>query len=885
MKIIRKITGVCIFSTVLYRLSFGVTVSFDPSATGSAINPRNLAGTCLPIWNNTQVYRDIKKGLSMSNYRLFRFPNGSLSNGYHWNGSGLYTADGVWVSDSATYKPGFEGMTRYRGTSVNSGGNKGLSNITDGDTATFWRSDELISGSAPYFYLEFPRSTIVDSIVIFWGNRYAVDFTVDYLVSSAPYPGPFKYSDDMWKTQKQVTGNAMAVFAGALPSMGVWYVRVMASKFMPQEKSVEVREVYLYAQGKQVSVNVKQYTGSGAGDQTRVIALSTHEGNDVRPDYKGVAWDFETFMKYIQSISDSSVPVICVNYGTGTPQEAAAWVYFANAVKKYNIRYWQIGNEMDGEWEEGGPVNALMYAEKYLKFAIAMKQVDSTIKIFGPLMSNADFYVKNSGVFDGKSWVRTFIDTVGALEKANGKKYCDGVDFHSYPYWSTSPVAAALMQKVDYVYDQSDSLRSWIGRSLLAPDSVYVMLSEFNSSVVQSDLLQKTSNGIFVANMYAGFAQKFGDRAMSVFWDSFEDMSAGPNGTFGGLSLFNVVTKSYVSSFVKAPSAAYWALFTAQNLWINPEKQNSMVAGAFTRSDKVRAYGIKTDADFRALLFNVSFVAETLSCSLAVNTYGRADVFTWGETQFKWNGANKSAVAFPNCGPVSYSTAAAARNEIVVPAQSMCVVRYHTADSVGAAPKFVHVGAQDPNITPRRALVVCGSVYGGTDIVHNVDYAFDSAKAFAGPVKSLDSGYDGPFESFFDSLSTAGLKTGPHVLYLRARTGPSAFAIDSVVFGLNTAIDFKISQGDRGRLQEKRSMERIEFTLNALQYAGQIKAQVFALDGKSVKDLECRKQNAHIVFRWSGNDAKDKRVTPGIYILVIRSAGSVVYKKPIVMSR
>jgi hypothetical protein len=55
------------------------------------------------------LYKDIKKGLSMSNYRLFRFPNGSMSNGYHWNGSGSYTADGIWVSDSATFKPGLYG--------------------------------------------------------------------------------------------------------------------------------------------------------------------------------------------------------------------------------------------------------------------------------------------------------------------------------------------------------------------------------------------------------------------------------------------------------------------------------------------------------------------------------------------------------------------------------------------------------------------------------------------------------------------------------------------------------------------------------------------------------------------------------------------------------
>jgi alpha-L-arabinofuranosidase len=74
-----------------------------------------------------------------------------------------------------------------------------------------------------------------------------------------------------------------------------------------------------------------------------------------------------------------------VNYGPGTPEEAAAWVHYVNNVKKYNVRYWQVGSEPDSAWEDGGPLTAAMYAEKYLLFAKAMKAADPTIKVFGPL--------------------------------------------------------------------------------------------------------------------------------------------------------------------------------------------------------------------------------------------------------------------------------------------------------------------------------------------------------------------------------------------------------------------------------------------------------------------------------------------------------------------
>jgi len=40
-----------------------------------------------------------------------------------------------------------------------------------------------------------------------------------------------------------------------------------------------------------------------------------------------------------------------VNYGTGTPAEAAAWVRSANQTNHCGFQYWEIGNECYGTWE------------------------------------------------------------------------------------------------------------------------------------------------------------------------------------------------------------------------------------------------------------------------------------------------------------------------------------------------------------------------------------------------------------------------------------------------------------------------------------------------------------------------------------------------------
>ena len=43
--------------------------------------------------------------------------------------------------------------------------------------------------------------------------------------------------------------------------------------------------------------------------------------------------------------------MITVNYGTGTPEKAAAWVTYANVTKSLGFRYWEVGNECYGSWE------------------------------------------------------------------------------------------------------------------------------------------------------------------------------------------------------------------------------------------------------------------------------------------------------------------------------------------------------------------------------------------------------------------------------------------------------------------------------------------------------------------------------------------------------
>ena len=83
-------------------------------------------------------------------------------------------------------------------------------------------------------------------------------------------------------------------------------------------------------------------------------------------------------------------PYFAVNMGTGTIEEAQRWVeytnvkegsYYAELRKKhgypepYNIKYWSLGNEMDGFWQMGH-LNAEDYSKKAREAAKLMRLTD-----------------------------------------------------------------------------------------------------------------------------------------------------------------------------------------------------------------------------------------------------------------------------------------------------------------------------------------------------------------------------------------------------------------------------------------------------------------------------------------------------------------------------
>lgn len=129
---------------------------------------------------------------------------------------------------------------------------------------------------------------------------------------------------------------------------------------------------------------------------------------DKRPARLEMAWGtvesnrFGTheFLNYSESMGFE--PYVCANFGTGSWDEAQQWVEYCNTAentamaklrkangreKPWSVKYWGLGNEMDGPWQMGHRT-----AEDYGKFALEgaklIKWTDPNTKLIAAGSSN-----------------------------------------------------------------------------------------------------------------------------------------------------------------------------------------------------------------------------------------------------------------------------------------------------------------------------------------------------------------------------------------------------------------------------------------------------------------------------------------------------------------
>lgn len=206
-----------------------------------------------------------------------------------------------------------------------------------------------------------------------------------------------------------------------------------------------------------------------------------------RPTVRDLAWQSiepnhfgtDEFMKLCAKMKWT--PMIAVNLGTGTPEEARDWVEYCNlptgteyadyrsvngADEPFGVPLWCLGNEMDGPWQLGH-VPARDYAIRAQQAAKMMKDTDPSIELVvcGSCSVSLDTYLE---------WDREVLEYTW--------NNVDYVSLHRYVGNRESDTASYLgvTNAIDQQIEEMDAVCRFVQGKLKSDKRVYSCFDEWN---------------------------------------------------------------------------------------------------------------------------------------------------------------------------------------------------------------------------------------------------------------------------------------------------------------------------------------------------------------------------------------------------------------------
>ncbi len=214
---------------------------------------------------------------------------------------------------------------------------------------------------------------------------------------------------------------------------------------------------------------------NGIGPRSKRPVVHELASHSIEPNQFGT----DEFMQ-LSRIMDWT-PVITVNLGTGTPEEAGNWVEYCNSpvgtqyanlraesgvVEPYGVKLWGLGNEMDGHWQLGH-VPADQYAIRAQQAAKMMKDTDPSIELV--VCGSAEI-----GLPTYMDWDRTVLEYIG--------DYADYISLHRYVGNVSGDTTdyLAVTNSIDQQIEATDALCRFIQARARSKKRHYLCFDEWN---------------------------------------------------------------------------------------------------------------------------------------------------------------------------------------------------------------------------------------------------------------------------------------------------------------------------------------------------------------------------------------------------------------------
>jgi hypothetical protein len=350
--------------------------------------------------------------------------------------------------------------------------------------------------------------------------------------------------------------------------------------------------------------------------------------------------DFAQYSKQVNAISNGQ-KLVTVNYGTGTPQEAAAWVTQSQSSGE-GVSLWEVGNEEYGSWEADNhtdPHTPSSYASNALPFMQAIKGADANAKICFDYGLDGSLS-PGSGANNWQDWDNTILQA--------DHSYINCADVHWYPINGLpSESVESIMNTVNNIPTAAGEVHSEL--STYDPSADFIV-GETNISEAANPWNEEPVGALFSA---ATAMEWLSYGAHSVdWWDVHNDGSS--SGDFG---LLSSGTSGEGSLAVKGATVGTLPLSQSNAFGYYSDLPNGSHAIMLVNADPSSSFSVST-------------------ASVGMGSSG---------TEYTYDNANPSI-----------STASFSGDSISVPAESVVVL----TSSGGSAPSPTASASTSPSTSP-----------------------------------------------------------------------------------------------------------------------------------------------------------------------------------------
>jgi F5/8 type C domain len=658
------------------------TILVDANQTHATLfDPDRAMGTSidiLPAKEFDAVYSApiLKESLSAGWGPITYRQNTELTiDAWHWNPNGQWSDPqdkrGYFIGaaePSGSLTKSFGYRLPHRGSTRSDEDANEFSRITDGDLASYWKSNpyltEKFTGEPDNLH---PQWVVIDlatpqdisAIQIQWANPYASEYLVEYWSGkedaiTKPVSGEWlKFPSGEFKNG---VGDAKLWRLSDRPIstrfLRVWMTR--SSNTCDTHGSQDQRNCVGYAIAEVSAgnfnslgqfVDLIHHTPGQAQTNIQVSSNdSWHTAEDIIPSR--IQTGFDLF--FTSGITNHLPAIIPVAMVYATPEDSAAELAYLKK-RGYSISYVEMGEEPDGQF-----MLPEDYATLYLQWATALHRVDPKLKLGGPVFTGVNEDINVWPDSQGRnSWLQRFLNYLKSHGRLADLTF---VSFEHYPFppcdinWSDLYREPALVQSV---------LKAW--RDDGVPSEIPLMITESGVSWELTDPMQDIFAGLWAADSVGAFLTNAG-RGAAFYHSPIQPEPLRPGchawSTFG-----NFVANDKLE--IRQHTAQYFASQLLNLEWVmHGAGQHELYPVQTDLHDEaghtlITAYAVKRpDKTWSLLLINkdpannheVNLRFQQNGANASFHFSGKVKVVTFGSDQYGWHSSGPTSYANP-AGP------------------------------------------------------------------------------------------------------------------------------------------------------------------------------------------------------------------------------------------